>query len=64
MHAYSFHRKLDGVHRNMEVAAGNLAHISKRTKDLVEKAGGPRPCTVIVFLSTAAIILLLLVLYT
>jgi hypothetical protein len=60
----SIYRDIDGLEQGMDSSRTRLEQITNRTKGLVNRAGGPRYCCIIMFLSTTAIILLMLVLYT
>lgn len=57
-------RDLDDLEAGMERTNRNIDNIYYRTKNLVDKSGGPSPFYVIVILSIVAIVLLFLVIYT
>lgn len=57
-------KMLDEMDSGLEEAQDNLDFVTKKTKELVEKAGGTKNCMIILVLSVIALILFFLILYT
>ena len=57
-------RSLQQLSGGLDQANNNIEMISRRTRRMVENAGGPRYCCLILTLSAIALVLLLLVIYT
>jgi len=56
--------ELDQLQDGLDTNQTRMQQLSSRTANLVNKAGGPRYCCIIMGLSLVAFILLLLVIYT
>jgi hypothetical protein len=57
-------RELDGIEDGMNRANTSMEHVTRRTKALVDRAGGQRQFCIQVCLGIVALVLLLLVIYT
>ena len=54
---------LENMDSKMQQSLTGMEAITRRTTDLVKKAGGPRPFVIICFLVTVAIVLLMFIIY-
>jgi t-SNARE complex subunit (syntaxin) len=57
-------KMLDNMEDDLETATDNLDVLTRKTKEMIKKAGGKQNFLIILVLSGVAIILLLLILYT
>ncbi len=57
-------KMLDNMEEDLETATDNLDLLTRKTKEMIQKAGGKQNFLIILVLTAVAIILLLLILYT
>lgn len=63
-HVVDQNRQIAEMDQEMDNTNAGVKFISERTQFVVNQAGGPRPCKIIIGLSIVAIVLLFLVIYT
>ncbi len=55
---------LDELETGLDEASDNLDNVTRRTKEMIQKAGGTRNCILIVILTLVALVLFFLLIYT